>query len=95
MLPGKVEGLRFLMFQYQAESGRELEHSGVSAFKLYKVFFPYFRLDDDHPIINIGDELCIVSLSVKFPEDRCKIEGGEDRRQGRALTHPNRRRKRF
>jgi len=95
MLPGKVEGLRFLMFQYQAKSGRELKHSGVSAFKLYKVFFPCFRLDDDCPIVNIGDELCIVSLGVKFPEDRCKIEGGEDRRQGRALIHPGRCRKQF
>jgi len=52
-------------------------------------------MDDDRPIVNIGDELCIVSLSVKFPEDRCKIEGGEDRRQGRALTHPDCCRKRF
>jgi len=54
MLPGKVEGLRFLMFQHQAEGGCELEHSGVSAFKLYKVFFPCFRLDDDRPVVNIG-----------------------------------------
>ena len=81
MLPGKVEGLRFLMFQYQAESGHELEHSGVSAFKLYKVFFPCFRLDDDRPVVNIGDELCIMSLGVELPENRCKVEGGENGRQ--------------
>jgi len=55
-----------------------LEHSGISAFELYKVFFPCFRLDNDRPIIYIGDELCIVPLDVEFTKDRCKIEGGGD-----------------